>query len=62
MRSTTDTYKCGFVVVWVPDANLVALGGEATSVGEQPDVTLKSLEDFVPEEWGLPPYESSVSA
>ena len=49
-------------VVWVPDANLVALGGEATSVGEQPDATLKSLEDFVPEEWGLPPYQSSVSA
>ena len=49
-------------VVWVPDANLVALGGEVTSVGEQPDATLKSLEDFVPEEWGLPPYGSSVSA
>lgn len=43
-------------VVWVPDANLVAVGGEATSVDEQPDVTLGSLEDFIPENWGFPPY------
>ncbi len=43
-------------VVWVPDANLVALGGEATSVDEQADATLTSLEEFVPEDWGLPPY------
>ena len=45
-------------MVWVPDQNLVALGGEATSVDEQPEQTLKSLEDFIPEEWGLPPYDS----
>ena len=46
------------VVVWVPDANLVALGGETTTVDDEPDETLKSLEDFVPEHWGLPPYDS----
>ncbi|KAI1795624.1 HAD-like protein [Ganoderma leucocontextum] len=50
--------RAGMNVVWVPDANLVSLGGEATSVDEQPDSTLKSLEEFVPEDWGLPPYAS----
>ena len=47
-------------MVWVPDPNLVALGdsgGGALSVLEQPDLTVKSLEDFVPEEWGFPPYD-----
>lgn len=49
-----------YAVVWVPDANLVALTGDASmpSTIEQPDQTLKSLEDFNPEEWGLPPYDS----
>ena len=46
------------LVVWVPDTNLLALGGEAISTEEQADLTLKSLEDFVPEGWGLPPYDS----
>ncbi|TFK84566.1 HAD-like protein [Polyporus arcularius HHB13444] len=50
--------RAGMSVVWVPDANLLSLGGEATSVDEQADLTLKSLEEFVPEEWGLPPYDS----
>lgn len=45
-------------VIWVPDPNLVALGDQTSSPLEQPDRTLKSLEDFVPEEWGLPPYDS----
>ena len=49
---------CTYPVVWVPDANLLAVGGEETSIDEQPDMTLQSLEDFVPEEWGLPPYDS----
>jgi hypothetical protein len=39
-------------VVWVPDANLL-------SVNTKLDVTpLSSLEDFRPEEYGLPPYNS----
>ena len=48
-------------VVWVPDPNLVALGErgvETISPVDQPDATLRSLEDFVPEQWGLPPYNS----
>ena len=48
-------------VVWVPDPNLIALGSNddaALSVTEQADLTLNSLEDFVPEHWGLPPYDS----
>lgn len=42
-------------VVWVPDANLlnVDYGGV-----EKADIVLKSLEDFVPEHWGLPPYSA----
>lgn len=40
-------------VVWVPDVRLTTLeGGNNLSVHE----TLVSLEDFVPEKWGLPPY------
>lgn len=45
-------------MVWVPDANLLSLGGETTSVDEQADLTISSLEDFVPEQWGLPPYNT----
>ena len=48
-------------VVWVPDPNLVALGErgvETISPVDQPDATLRSLEDFVPEQWGLPLYDS----
>ncbi|EMD37670.1 hypothetical protein CERSUDRAFT_136395 [Gelatoporia subvermispora B] len=52
----------GMNVVWVPDPNLLALGSDTTTpLGpEQPDLTLKSLEDFVPEEWGLPPYDDDA--
>ncbi|THG95977.1 hypothetical protein EW026_g5769 [Hermanssonia centrifuga] len=52
--------RAGANVVWVPDPNLVALGDKgstAISTLEQPDLTISSLEDFVPEEWGLPPYD-----
>ena len=49
-----------FIVVWVPDANLLAVdtSGNGLTTVEQPDQTLKSLDEFIPEEWGLPPYES----
>jgi len=40
-------------VIWVPDPNLLNVEYSGT---EKPDQMLKSLEDFVPEEWGLPPY------
>jgi hypothetical protein len=42
-----------FAVVWVPDSHLL---GASYPGDERPDLTLKSLEEFVPEEWGLPPY------
>ena len=44
-------------VVWVPDANLLSIGGDAAPAAEMPDLQLTSLEEFVPEEWGLPPYD-----
>jgi hypothetical protein len=43
-------------VVWVPDQNL--LNVQYNSV-EKADQVLSSLEHFVPEMWGLPPYDSS---
>jgi len=47
--------RAGMSVVWVPDPNLLKLGHH---VDECPDQILASLEDFVPGEWGLPPYKS----
>ncbi|KAF9227203.1 HAD-like protein [Gyrodon lividus] len=46
--------RAGMSVVWVPDPNLLAVeySGE-----RRPDQTLRSMEEFKPEEWGLPPYE-----
>ncbi|KAJ3576780.1 hypothetical protein NP233_g196 [Leucocoprinus birnbaumii] len=45
--------RAGMSVVWVPDHNLldVDYSGE-----EKADQILRTLEDFVPEHWGLPPY------
>ena len=34
-------------MVWVPDENLLSVGSSQT-IFEQPDQTLRSLEDFVP--------------
>ncbi|WFD23290.1 pseudouridine 5'-phosphatase [Malassezia equina] len=45
----------GMKVVWVPDPNLVAVTREGSSVGAHQE--LKSLLDFRPELWGLPPFE-----
>jgi len=47
--------RAGMTVVWVPDPNLLDV--EYSGI-EQADQTLKSIEEFVPEEWGLPPYDS----
>ncbi|KDQ21581.1 hypothetical protein BOTBODRAFT_26022 [Botryobasidium botryosum FD-172 SS1] len=49
----------GMKVVWIPDPELTALYPPSEVVTS---ATLKTLEDFVPEEWGLPPYPSSNSA
>lgn len=44
------------LVVWVPDPNLLAVDSSL-------DVTkLSSLEQFRPEEWGLPAYDSDPKA
>lgn len=45
------------LVVWVPDANLL---GVEYSGAYKADETLRSIEDFVPEHWGLPPYPAEV--
>jgi len=47
--------RAGMSVIWVPDANLLDIGYAGH---ETPDQVLKSIEDFIPEEWGLPPYTS----
>ncbi|KAG7446618.1 HAD-like protein [Guyanagaster necrorhizus] len=46
--------RAGMNVVWVPDSNL--LGVKYTGE-EKADVTLRSIEDFIPEKWGLPLYD-----
>jgi pseudouridine 5'-phosphatase len=43
------------VVVWVPDENLLSV--DSSQLTEKPDQVLRSLEAFVPEEWGLPPFD-----
>ncbi|KAE9408652.1 HAD-like protein [Gymnopus androsaceus JB14] len=45
--------RAGMAVVWVPDPNLLDV---EYSGSERADQMLKSIEEFVPEEWGLPPY------
>jgi pseudouridine-5'-monophosphatase len=42
-------------VVWVPDENLLSV--DSSQLTEKPDQVLRSLEAFVPEEWGLPPFD-----
>jgi len=46
----------GMNVVWVPDENLLSVGPSRDI--EKPDQVLRSLEAFIPEEWGLPPFGS----
>ena len=43
-------------MVWVPDENLLSVG--SSQLTEEPDQVLRSLEAFVPEEWGLPPFDN----
>ncbi len=42
------------LVVWVPDVNLLSV--DSSQLTEKPDQILRSLEAFVPQEWGLPPF------
>jgi pseudouridine 5'-phosphatase len=41
--------------VWIPDPSLLNVDYEGA---EKADQVLQSIEQFVPEQWGLPPYES----
>ena len=43
-------------VVWVPDAGLKEHMEKTEGVQVKPTLELKSLEEFKPEEWGLPAY------
>ncbi|EPQ50898.1 HAD-like protein [Gloeophyllum trabeum ATCC 11539] len=52
--------RAGMNVVWVPDPNLASLPYPDDI--ERPDQTLPSLEAFVPEQWGLPPYDNDALA
>jgi len=45
----------GMSVVWVPDSNLL---GVEFSGPETADQILTSVEQFVPQQWGLPPYDA----
>ncbi|KAF7315904.1 hypothetical protein MIND_00107000 [Mycena indigotica] len=50
--------RAGMNVIWVPDPNLLALSnGEKEPNALQPDRVIHSLEEFVPEDWGLPAYD-----
>jgi len=44
-------------VVWVPDVELLALDPEATHGAK---VIHEHLEDFKPEQWGLPPFDDGI--
>ncbi|KAK0562899.1 hypothetical protein OC844_002480 [Tilletia horrida] len=47
----------GMKVVWVPHANLKAISPSGEQLGATQ--VLDSLEEFAPEEWGLPSYQQS---
>ncbi|CAG8569471.1 4695_t:CDS:2 [Acaulospora colombiana] len=51
VRSSKETHHLPSVV-WVPDANLLALDPKL----DVPKIS--TLENFIPEEWGLPPYDA----
>lgn len=53
--ASLNAYRSFISVVWVPDAKLLEVDSKGQ---EQPDLTLRSLEEFKPEEWGLPPYDN----
>ena len=55
-RLLKDDPHTGIIVVWVPDSNLLDVTEETGP--EVADQVIRSLEDFIPEQWGLPPYDS----
>ncbi|KAF9010675.1 HAD-like domain-containing protein [Cyathus striatus] len=48
--------RAGMKVIWIPDVNLLDVEYKGD---EKADQVLRSLEDFKPEEWGLPPYDEN---
>ncbi|KAH9987012.1 HAD-like protein [Russula compacta] len=50
--------RAGMSVVWVPDQNLLDIASSQLAA-DKPDQVLSSLEAFVPEEWGLPPFDDA---
>jgi len=46
--------RAGMSVVWVPDPNLLNVKFSGL---EKADQIMKSIEEFIPEQWGLPPYD-----
>ncbi|KAJ3499948.1 hypothetical protein NMY22_g19432 [Coprinellus aureogranulatus] len=51
--------RAGMKVLWVPDSNLRAVE-DVKDGPEEADMVLNSLEDFHPEQWGLPPYDEEL--
>jgi pseudouridine-5'-monophosphatase len=49
--------RAGMAVVWVPDAELLAVQRKQGLALPEVDEMILSMEDFVPEQWGLPPYD-----
>ncbi len=47
-------------MVWVPDENVHSADSSQLTENLKPDQVLRSLETFVPEEWGLPPFDDSL--
>ncbi|KAG8885309.1 hypothetical protein FRB98_001848 [Tulasnella sp. 332] len=51
--------RAGMKVIWVPDPRLKAQFPDEGNFGA--DEVLKTLEEFRPEEWGLPPYDDNTA-
>jgi len=51
-------------VVWVPDENVHSADSSQLTENLKPDQVLRLLEtsSFVPEEWGLPPFDDSLAS
>jgi len=49
--------RAGMNVVWIPDPNLLAIQTKQGIAFPVVDETIMSMEEFVPEKWGLPPYD-----
>ncbi|KAI6002822.1 HAD-like domain-containing protein [Pisolithus albus] len=49
--------RAGMSAIWVPDAKLLSV---EYSGAYTPDQMLTSIEEFQPEEWGLPPYPENA--